>query len=990
MPAGCCADCIRVCPFLLRVRVDGGQGGSGGKGGYGGNGGNGGKGGDVVIAVTEPNLALLALIECDVRGGAGGAGGSAGASGNAAPGGPGGKGGTGGAGGPAITQTTRYDDGSSRTDTIKSSGWDGSNGRDGQHGMPGQPGGDVVHGAPGLPGSDGRLEWQVLDERTGKVLTSAPDRFNAVLLSYVIVDANHDGIYEPGEHVVVSQATYANNGGLKLPAGTQLRFRGAQPIPQPELERDHAATDGHEVYVPIVPAVQPAVQPALNATYTSSFEVYGDLAVLNRRFLHSELAVQVPVQWPIRVSQLIVSPPFLGPSESSEVHITIENISQVEYGGSAGAVRVEFDCGSLLEFHPDPRLGYKAMNSSRSLVELDIDCIPAQGKVELRLPLSMGLAGLDSMYEYRDWSCRLYFRGRLIAVAGRPIRIVPTFTPACDVMLVTSDVISTDEYRAWRVLVCDVLGLTLSTWYIHRYEWMIHEEADWASSIRTVIFLVTSSCPLSKLGIADLARHFRLNPHAALLVVGANPTPLDRLLFDYRAPLHGSFLPGHDEEKDGSSQQAAAQHLAHYDDAKPDTPTTPIHPGTPHSSPWKGSFDGKVFGSQDKHAMQGLEKVRKSVQAAYHNQRLVHVLWRKELRKAGLFSSHVGDHAVFLCLYDRTARILCIDPPVLRANFLTGGQSWVPARARRTAAPLETTLKRSNFTTALLALFNLLPVPVRIMAAFDPSHSAFSRLQLELHDHKKDVDLTYSAATLFTVTLLTDIRHEFHCAKAVRGGVATHAGALALVAAIDHLPGAKEEVSLRCYAAMHRQMQKTKWKAFPWIGALNRVQRQRAELEGCMKQLLNEMPHGTKEEQRATQQRVKEINLELTPLSKLEPTLVWPCWAKRETATAEWGIEGETTLNEQRRSWEAMDRLYPGHPALVTPKHRPVPQISSSPTSTASPQSSTTPRSPPSLLMSPGSPAELVTSSPMSPPEETSPQGQSSAEEELEEGGLRS
>ncbi len=189
---------------------DGGDGGSGGDGGNGSRGGDGGPGGVIEIAVAERDTALLMLIEHDSDGGDGGAPGANGFGGDA---------GRGGSGGSSYswteTETSRNSDGSQSTRSVSHRN---SGGSDGRRGRDGRPGTAVLE--PGQKGALGRFSIQVHGE--GGKEERYPSRYRLCLVGFTHGGRVDDGIYEPGEEIVVSAVEVENLGGMPMPTGDEV------------------------------------------------------------------------------------------------------------------------------------------------------------------------------------------------------------------------------------------------------------------------------------------------------------------------------------------------------------------------------------------------------------------------------------------------------------------------------------------------------------------------------------------------------------------------------------------------------------------------------------------------------------------------------------------------------------------------------------------------------------------------------------------------
>jgi hypothetical protein len=188
---------------------DGGPGGDGGGGGDATSGGPGGAGGTIVVRVADADTAALMLLAPVVRGGPGGAPGENGS---------GGAGGEGGKGGSSYswteTDTRTGSDGRRESVTTRHTNHGGSRGRRGRDGADG-----AARVSVGADGADGRVAIEV--ERDG-VITTYAERYELRLRGFTHADASGDGVYEPGDRVVVSALAVENVGGMPTPGDSPL------------------------------------------------------------------------------------------------------------------------------------------------------------------------------------------------------------------------------------------------------------------------------------------------------------------------------------------------------------------------------------------------------------------------------------------------------------------------------------------------------------------------------------------------------------------------------------------------------------------------------------------------------------------------------------------------------------------------------------------------------------------------------------------------
>jgi hypothetical protein len=193
---------------------DGGPGGPGGDGGNGSSGGDGGRGGNVIVRVDERDTHLLMLVEPNVRGGHGGTRGDNGSGGAGGPGGPGGS-----SYSWTETESTTDAQGNRQTRSVSHTNSGGSDGPSGRSGNPGSA--PLSSGRTGLDGA-----YTIVVE-SGSQAGSYPSRYELRLLDLQLENENQDGIFEPGERVIIHDLLVRNVGGMPTPANHPISIEVA-------------------------------------------------------------------------------------------------------------------------------------------------------------------------------------------------------------------------------------------------------------------------------------------------------------------------------------------------------------------------------------------------------------------------------------------------------------------------------------------------------------------------------------------------------------------------------------------------------------------------------------------------------------------------------------------------------------------------------------------------------------------------------------------
>ncbi|KAM7212369.1 hypothetical protein V8F06_012242 [Rhypophila decipiens] len=177
----------------------GGLGGHGGDAGRGTDGAMGGHGGHVYVTVRGEDMDALLALRWNVDGGAGGAKGLHGQPG---------AGGRGGYGGSGCSWTEINGDGEV---TNCGSRPGAPNGMNGYHGRAVN-----LPLSDGQSGTDGFCHIQ-LCRKGGAKAEMYPGRYELVVRSFDIIDENEDGIYEPGEFLIVENIVIQNVGRMPSP-----------------------------------------------------------------------------------------------------------------------------------------------------------------------------------------------------------------------------------------------------------------------------------------------------------------------------------------------------------------------------------------------------------------------------------------------------------------------------------------------------------------------------------------------------------------------------------------------------------------------------------------------------------------------------------------------------------------------------------------------------------------------------------------------------
>ncbi|KAK3319584.1 hypothetical protein B0T19DRAFT_478693 [Cercophora scortea] len=213
-----------------RAGEDGEDGGRGGDAGAGSDGADGAPGGNVYLTVHDDDTDLLLPLAYNVSGGQGGLSGDHGMPG---------EGGRGGRGGDSYAWSHGDRSGSM------------PGGRNGDNGPAGNPASRYLSAGRSAP--HGSVQIRVI--RGDLSEATYPGPYTLELVHFDVVDENHDGINEPGEHVLVHNIRVRNRGGMPTPStrSIQLLIQGTQwldPVMTEPVQVPFSIQAGQEVTVP--------------------------------------------------------------------------------------------------------------------------------------------------------------------------------------------------------------------------------------------------------------------------------------------------------------------------------------------------------------------------------------------------------------------------------------------------------------------------------------------------------------------------------------------------------------------------------------------------------------------------------------------------------------------------------------------------------------------------------------------------------------------
>ena len=507
----------------------GAQGGPGGPGGDGGNGGDSADGGDaadgadgsppgagghITVEAAEPSL--FQLISVDVRGGFIGVGGRKGTGGDPGIPGLGGAGGPGGFGGPGGPPSFNAD--------LTPSGPPGPPGVPGPPGLPGQQG---LSGSKGKNGNDGLNSPSaafgsfsfVHTSLSGDVIESSGLKYETTVCGYRIRGKDlDDGIFEPGERIIIDQVVICNTGEITLPPGALLHFPpsdGLLSVPTedyfvlPSIPPRGHITVPHSWVRQIKPIASPDLLPG---SFQSSCVLTSRVDLLGRSFRSGFVVCEMATQFPLTITQLR-GPRLLGRSECCFVEIDITNLSNVPYACSP-------DTRAHVELYfPDELSGLQICSSMSNRLILPLTSIPPGSSTTISAKIELSVSA--KLFQLYEWQAKLFLRDVMVEWNHTSIRAAPDYTPsddaesAADVLFITSSLMTRQEFVLWE-RIFDLLGLVVDMWDIERYRGLSidsrtrkRHSLTWVGRYtdRTIIFPYARNFP-DLLRTEDLITHF--------------------------------------------------------------------------------------------------------------------------------------------------------------------------------------------------------------------------------------------------------------------------------------------------------------------------------------------------------------------------------------------------------------------------------------------------------------------------------------------------
>ncbi len=184
----------------------------------------------------------------------------------------------------------------------------------------------------------------------GTVIHQSSSRYNAEVVSYDVIPAFDDNVFEPNEKLTISGVKVQNTGGLPLPLGSTVLMPSTADLKFEQLSHkipwELQPGETYEIPVNFHGRICDIPPPNKPQVYKKSVKFHPTIELRGRRFEKS-FTSEISVQYPVQLKKLLL-PEQLKRGEISTVSISIENVSTVTYGRSHGSV--------FLNLHMDSRL----------------------------------------------------------------------------------------------------------------------------------------------------------------------------------------------------------------------------------------------------------------------------------------------------------------------------------------------------------------------------------------------------------------------------------------------------------------------------------------------------------------------------------------------------------------------------------------------------------------------------------------------------------
>ncbi|MBI4425653.1 MAG: hypothetical protein HY554_18120 [Elusimicrobia bacterium] len=461
---------------------NGGRGGTGGDAGEPADGGPAGGGGFLRVLVHQLSTDLLALLKRDLRPGDPGAGGDRARGGEGGPGGPGGS-------SHSWTTTESYtgSDGKTHTRTHWHHNAGGSTGPSGSDGR-----GSRRAASPGAAAPEGKLELLLTDDH-GEVQGRFDEIYDLELLGFELESRNVDGIFEPGEEVVVSRIRLRNRPGAgrlptpeKQPIRVLFRPNGYLGASHSDLVIPKSLAPGEEFEFaqPLTLAIRDLEDrelPRDSEAWRADQRVNPSAELISVRndFDAFENPQGIELRFPLEITP-IFGAHSMGRGEKRRVFWKVKNVSSRAFGSASEVARLIRARLGLSGGDLEARR-IRFIDAQGTAVALDLGFLESVARLEagesVMIEGVLELSAEAPLYEWAELALDLDL-GR-IADGSAPrriqsrtfaVRVAQTYrkTTGSDVLLVANSASQKREVAEWKELA-EALGLSLDVWDLGYY-----------------------------------------------------------------------------------------------------------------------------------------------------------------------------------------------------------------------------------------------------------------------------------------------------------------------------------------------------------------------------------------------------------------------------------------------------------------------------------------------------------------------------------------
>ena len=309
---------------------------------------------------------------------------------------------------------------------------------------------------------DGSVSFAVIDD-SGKVIEAGRDIFNVNLCGYVVSEANEDDIFEPGEHISITQVTLCNNGEMTLPGGSLLSFASTPTVTFDATTATIPQLNIGENYV--VPLEFGATlfdipPPITQGPYSGYASFESRVQMLGRPFEDAFVATELKIQYPLKF-RAINSPSQMGNAETNNIIIPLENISNKAIENQ---IQIRVKLGKFIV--PTQHRG-----DEEGTLVFGIDKVGE--RQEHILSIEVELSKQSELLQRYGWRVELLYKGKMIEYYESEIRMAPIYNPdtsrdrSADILFFTSKSITRAEFVVWCRLF-NTVNLSVDFWDIEK------------------------------------------------------------------------------------------------------------------------------------------------------------------------------------------------------------------------------------------------------------------------------------------------------------------------------------------------------------------------------------------------------------------------------------------------------------------------------------------------------------------------------------------